>query len=131
MIAKLISLYDFEKQEGISSCKLGGGDFMLPKGWEKQPPTLKNTLNELYLIAAREKIKCSYDKYISIIRDEFSRATISENQKNLVINLRGRVPMKIEDIDSGIQLGQTIIQSKNYSHLENRTIEIKEDDFER
>ena len=77
MIAKLVSLYDFENQEGISSCKLGGGDFMLPKGWEKQKPTIENTLNNLYLIAAREKIKCSFDKYISIIKDEFSRATIA------------------------------------------------------
>ncbi|MBR2301010.1 MAG: hypothetical protein IKA41_03560, partial [Bacteroidaceae bacterium] len=36
MIAKLVSLYDFEKGQGIASCKLGGGDFMLPKGWEKE-----------------------------------------------------------------------------------------------
>ena len=112
MIAKLISFYDFEKQEGISSCKLGGGDFMLPKGWEKENPTLKNTLDKLYLISAREKIKCSYEQYIQIIKDEFSRATIYEDQKNLIINLRGRVPMQTEDIDFGIQLGQAIINSK-------------------
>lgn len=31
MIAKLVSLYDFEKKQGIINCKLGGGDFMLPK----------------------------------------------------------------------------------------------------
>lgn len=40
IIAKLVILYDFETQEGISSCKLGGGDFMLPKGWEKENPTI-------------------------------------------------------------------------------------------
>ncbi len=75
---------------------------------------------------------CMIAKLISLYeRDEFSRATISENQKNLIINLRGRVPMKIEDIDFGIQLGQAIIQSKKYCHLENRPTEIKkEDDFE-
>ncbi len=131
MIAKLVSLYDFENQEGISSCKLGGGDFMLPKGWEKEPLTFENIFNKLYLTAAREKIKCSYDEYISIIRDEFSRATISENQKNLIINLRGRVPIKIENINSGIQLGQAIIHSKKYCHLENKLTGRKEDDFER
>lgn len=113
IIAKLVSLYDFEKQEGLCSCKLGGGDFMLPKGWETQTPTISNTFNNLYLIAAREKIKCSYEQYLSIIRDEFSRATITEAQKDLIINLRGRVPMKVEDIEHGIKLAQSIIQKNN------------------
>lgn len=112
MIAKLVSLYDFDKREGISSCKLGGGDFMLPKGWETQKTTIEDTLKKIYLIAAREKVKCSFEEYLSIIRDEFSRATITENPKGLIINLRGRVPMQIEDIESGIKLGQLIIQGK-------------------
>lgn len=119
MIAKLVSLYDFENQKGISSCKLGGGDFMLPKGWEKEIPTIENTLGNLYLIAAREKVKCSFDEYISILRDEFSRATINDNQNNLIINLRGRVPMQNADIESGIQLGQAIISSKKSKNIEN------------
>lgn len=136
MIAKLVSLYDFTKKEGISSCKLGGGDFMLPKGWETQIPTIENTLNKLYLIAAREKVRCSFDEYLSIIRDEFSRATITENQKDLIINLRGRVPMKIENIESGIQLGQSIIQGKKLPISEQPTIgtatkTTETDDFER
>jgi hypothetical protein len=138
MIAKLVSLYDFEKQEGISSCKLGGGDFMLPKGWEKEIPTLENTLCNLYLISAREKVKCSFEEYTSILRDEFSRATINEEQKELIINLRGRVPMQIADIESGIQLGQAIINNKKLSTCK-QTVEranannptIKDDDFER
>ena len=115
MIAKLVSLYDFEKQEGLSSCKLGGGDFMLTKGWEKEDTTVKNTLDKLYLVAAREKINCSYEQYISIIREEFSKTTIYEDSKNLMVNLRGRVPMKIEDINFGIKLGQEIINSKTDS----------------
>ena len=112
MIAKLVSLYDFVEEEGISSCKLGGGDFMLSKGWETQPPTIENTLNQLYLIAAREKIKCSFEEYLSIIRDEFSRATIMENPRGIAINIRGRVPMQIIDIESGIELGQSIIKGE-------------------
>ena len=115
MIAKLISLYDFENKEGISSCKLGGGDFMLPKGWEDEPLTIENTLNKLYLIAAREKIKCSYKKYISCIKDEFARATICENQEDLKINLRGRVPMQLQNIDLGIQLSQDILKNNEDS----------------
>lgn len=137
MIAKLVSLYDFAKQEGISSCKLGGGDFMLPKGWEKEMPTIENTLGSLYLISAREKVKCSFEEYISILRDEFSRTTINENQKDLIINLRGRVPMQIADIESGIQLGQAIINNKKLSickqtvETTNATNPTIEDDFER
>lgn len=112
MIAKLVSLYDFEKQEGISCCKLGGGDFMLPKGWEAETPTIENTLGQLYLIAARKKVKCSFEDYLQIIRNEFSRATIIENQSQLIINLRGRVPMQIVDIDSGIKLGKSLIDTQ-------------------
>ncbi len=106
MIAKLVSLYDFEKQEGISCCKLGGGDFMLPKGWEEEICTIENTLGQLYLIAARKKVKCSFEEYLQIIRNEFSKATITENQSQLIINLRGRVPMQIVDIEAGIKLGR-------------------------
>lgn len=112
MIAKLVSLYDFEKQQGIINCKLGGGDFMLPKGWENETPTIDNTLNNLYLIAARKKINCPYEKYLEIVRSEFSRTTINEDQTKLIINLRGRVPMNIDCIDEGINLGRRLIAKK-------------------
>ena len=113
MIAKLVSLYDFEKNQGISSCKLGGGDFMLPKGWENDILTIKNTLDNLYLIAAREMINCSFDDYLNIIRNEFTRATINDSQEDLVINIRGRVPMDIQDIESGIELGKKLIANQS------------------
>ena len=109
MIAKLVSLYNFNKGQGIGYCKLGGGDFMLPKGWEKQTPTTKNTLNCLHLIAARGMLHCSFDEYLKIIRDEFSRSTINENQNELKINVRGRVPINPEDIENGIEIGKQII----------------------
>ncbi len=112
MIAKLVSLYDFEKEEGICKCKIGGGDFMLPKGLELEEPTIENTFNSLYLIAAREKIKCSFDMYLEILRDEFSKRTISLDQNNLIINLRGRVPMALEDIEEGIKLGRKLLGIK-------------------
>lgn len=112
MIAKLVSLYDFEKGQGIASCKLGGGDFMLPKGWEKETPTIQGTLKNLYLIAAREMLDCSFEEYLDIIRSEFSRRTINENQDKLLLNLRGRVPMKMEDIENGIELGKQIISKR-------------------
>jgi len=118
MIAKLVSLYDFNNQEGISKCKIGGGDFMLPKGWENETPTIENTLNSLYLIAAREKINCSFDEYLDIIRDEFSRETITEDQESLKINLRGRVAMEIGDIENGIELGKELIEERNSSNID-------------
>jgi len=113
MIAKLICYYDFEKEEGLAACKLGGGDFMLPKGWELETPTIENTLNNLYLIAARKKVKCSFEEYIAKIIDEFTRKTIDDDEKRLIINKRGRVPMDINDILNGIRLGKEIIKERD------------------
>lgn len=118
MIAKLISYYDFEKNEGIGACKLGGGDFMLPKGWELEKPTIENTLNSLLFIAAREKVKCSFADYLEIIRAEFSVRTISTNQNTLLVNIRGRVAMSTEEIESGIELGKKLIDNKNKQFLQ-------------
>lgn len=112
MIAKLVSYYDFQKEEGIVACKLGGGDFMLPKGWELEEPTIDNTLNNLLFIAAREKFNCSFDNYLEYIRAEFSRSTINENQESLLINHRGRVKMQKENIEKGIKLGLELIKNK-------------------
>ncbi len=114
MIAKLISLYNPIKQEGISACKLGGGDFMLPKNWENMPPRVDLTYRNLYLIAAREKVKCSLNEYIELIRKEFSRVTIKENQSSLVVNHRGRFEMKGEDIETGINLGLKMLRCKGW-----------------
>lgn len=125
MIAKLVSLYDFEKGQGIASCKLGGGDFMLPKGWEKETPTIQGTLKDLYLIAAREMLECSFEDYLNIIRREFSRRTINENQDELLLNLRGRVPMKLEDIENGIELGKQLISKRTIKN-ENDCLELDE-----
>lgn len=117
MISKLVSLYDFDNNEGICECKLGGGDFMLPKGWELESPTIENTLSNLYLIAAREKINCSFEDYLDIIKEEFSKSTINENQNNLFINKRARVSMRLEDIEAGIELGKKSIKTKLASRL--------------
>ena len=112
MIAKLISLYDMKSGKGVAKCKLGGGDFMLPKGWEDLPPSIDATINNLYLIAAREMIDCSLGDYLDLIRSEFSRATINENEDDLVLNIRGRVPMSISEIENGIELGKSILEAR-------------------
>ena len=121
LIAKLVSLYDFKNQEGIIKCKLGGGDFMLPKGWEDEDLTIENTLNNLYLIAARDKIKCPYEEYLQIIKNEFSRSTINEDEKNIIINLRGRVPMDIECINKGINIGENLNNHEKTMRLSNNS----------
>lgn len=112
MIAKIVSLFDFNKSQGIGACKLGGGDFMLPKGWEMIKPTFENTFDKLYLIAAREMIECSFDEYLEILRTEFSRVTINENQDELLVNIRGRVAMNLKDIERGIEIGKQIIEKR-------------------
>lgn len=114
MIAKLISYYDFKTKEGIAKCKLGGGDFMLPKDWEKETPTLENTLNNLLFIAAREKIQCSLDEYIETIYKEFSKITINLDESELKINVRGRSAMTIDDIDAGVSLGLQLLEKKYF-----------------
>lgn len=105
MIAKLVSLFDLEKNEGISAARVGGGDFMLSKGYEDEAIILDNVYDKLYLIAARKKVQCSLDDYIEIIRNEFSRVTINEDASKLVINLRGRVAMTKKQIETGIEMG--------------------------
>lgn len=115
MIAKLVSYYDFKNNEALAACKLGGGDFMLPKGWENAPLDEETTLNSLYFIAAREKIKCTFQEYLDILRSEFSRITITEDQNKLKVNHRGRVPMLKEQIEEGIKLGLEMIERRKQS----------------
>ena len=118
MIAKLISYYDMDKKEGIAACKLGGGDFMLPKGWEEMDINYSNVLDNLYLIAAREKIRCSFYEYVQIIWDEFSRTTIMEDQSELKINHRARAAMAEEDIEKGIEMGIALLKQRGVSEDE-------------
>lgn len=110
MIAKLVSLYNPTLQEGLAQCRLGGGDFILPKNWEQQPPTIENTLNNLQLIAARQTISCPLEIYEQLLINEFSQTTIEK--EGFVINDRGRVPMNICDIQNGIELGEMLLNQQ-------------------
>jgi len=60
----------------------------------------------------REKIKCSLEEYCNIIREEFSKITITEDQSKLKINHRGRVPMSISQIEEGIRLGKELLEKR-------------------
>lgn len=109
MIALLIMFYDDEKKLGLSACKIGGGDFMLEKGYENDEITHKNILKRMKLISAREFIPISLDDYIERIRIEFAKKTYynskEDRDKSILINHKARVPMLSEDIETGIQLG--------------------------
>ena len=117
MIAKLVELYDSKKGQGIASCKLGGGDFMLAKGYESGVMTEDWIFQNLFLIASREKIDCSFAEYLDILRDEFSRRTIREDEKSLKVNIRGRVPMTKFQIEKGISMGIERCHLKTHHYL--------------
>lgn len=124
MIAKLISLYDIKRKCGIAACKIGGGDFMLEKGWNSKALTVANTLDNMKLIAAREEIFCSLKDYIEIIKSEFSKPTYYRNQEerdpSILINHKNRMPIGEEIIKMGIHIG---LNEK--SRLERESNEVK------
>lgn len=109
IIANLITLYNEQEKLGLASCKIGGGDFILEKEWDRELHTMENTLNRMRLIAARELISIELADYIGLLRDEFSKRTyykkISEKDPNILINLKNREPMKRVAIEDGIALG--------------------------
>lgn len=108
MIAKLVSLYDFDNKCGIACCRIGCGDFMLKQGWENEELNIQNTLDSLYLIALRNQIICEFEEYLDLIREEFSIST--HGFLDVVINKNNRVEMKKDDIEKGIELGISLIK---------------------
>ena len=112
MIAKLVSLYDDKNNLGVTACKIGGGDFILEKGYEDEPLTEENILKRMKLIAARELSPMSFDEYLQCIRNEFSRRTYyrteEERDKSVLINRKCRIPMTQEEIETGIAVGMQL-----------------------
>lgn len=109
MIANLVKLYDAKNNLGIASCKIGGGDFILDKKWQKKEQTVKSTLQNMKLIAARELIQIPLNQYVELIKKEFILRTYYENindrDKSILINHKNRFPMQREEVEKGIQLG--------------------------
>lgn len=116
MIAMLIKLYDNDSNLGIASCHLGGGDFVLEKGFENEEITYSNIIKRLKLIAARELLPISLEEYVDRLKMEFSKRTYyrseDERDKNILINHKTRSPMTIEEIDRGIELGYKLRQKE-------------------
>ena len=41
--SNLVRLYDEERNLGIGACKIGGGDFILEKSWDKSDKSISST----------------------------------------------------------------------------------------
>ena len=109
MIAKLVQFYDEKDNLGLASCHLGGGDFILEKGFEDEPLTYENNLKRMKLIAAREFVKMPLQQYCDTIRREFTESKFNEFIKtDAVINSRSDLPMTKEEIEDGIELGMKL-----------------------
>lgn len=116
MIANLVRLYDEEKGQGIGACKIGGGDFILDKAWDKSDMSVEATLENMRLIAAREMIPMSLSEYEQQLLIEFSERTyysrIENRDPSVLINHKNRVPMSFEEIGDGIELGRQLRKIK-------------------
>ena len=116
MIANLVRLYDDENNQGIGSCKIGGGDFILDKSWDTSKKDIGATLEKMKLIAAREMIHMSFDDYTQQLLLEFSKKTyyrnIEDRNPSILINHKNRVPMSFEEIGEGIELGKRLRKIK-------------------
>lgn len=109
-------LYNQEENLGLASCKIGGGDFILEKEYDKEPRTIENTLKRMHLIAARELISIDFDSYIHLLEKEFAQTTyykkIEDKNPNILINHKNRIPMSKKAIEDGIQLGLKLKNSQ-------------------
>lgn len=116
MIANLVRLYDEEKQQGIGSCKIGGGDFILEKSWDESERTIDATLDKMKLIAAREMIPMSLSDYEQQLLIEFSERTyyrrLEDRDPSILINHKNRIPMSYDEIGEGIELGRQLRKIK-------------------
>lgn len=109
IIANLILLYNQDENLGLAACKIGGGDFILEKEYDKEKHSIENTLKRMHLIAARKLISIDLNSYINLLKDEFIKTTyykkLSERDLNILVNHKNRKPMPKEAILDGIQLG--------------------------
>lgn len=112
MIANLIRLYDEERCQGIGACKIGGGDFILDKSWDNCDKSIESTLERMKLIAAREMIPMSLDDYSERILFEFTNKSyyskIEHRDPKFLINHKNRVPMNLDVVKDGIELGKQL-----------------------
>ncbi len=104
MVALLVKLYDEKRKMGLSEVRLDGGDFMLEKGFENYDINFENILRRMKLIAARKLETMDLDEYINRIRNELS-GKVADSQEIRVIGKMLRIPLGLDEIEEGINLG--------------------------
>lgn len=118
MIALLVKMYDQKNKQGIAACKIGGGDFILEKGYEDEKLTHENILKKMKLIAARDMVSMSLEEYLDTLRNEFSKRTYykteAQRDKSILVNHKARVPMSQEEIEKGIEIGLNLREKANF-----------------
>ena len=109
MIARLVQYFDTKNNLGIGACHLGGGDFVLEKGYENEAISHENILKRMKLIAARELLSMSMEEYMERIQKEFLQRTYyrseEERDPSIQVNHKLKSPMTVKEIQTGIALG--------------------------
>lgn len=112
IIANLVRLYDEENKLALAECKIGGGDFVMEQAFDNLSHTEENALKHMKLIAARKLIKIEMKEYLELLKTEFQKRTyyrtIQEKDPSIIVNLKNRVPMSLETIEEGIELGMSL-----------------------
>lgn len=102
MVALLIKVYD--GKQGVSRISLGGGDFMLEKGFENYDINFENILKRMKLIAARSLVEMELEDYINVLKQELS-GKIKDDYKMKIIGEKLTRPLELHEIEEGIKLG--------------------------
>ncbi len=112
IIANLVRLYDEENKLALAECKIGGGDFVMEQAFDSLPHTEENALKHMKLIAARKLINIEMKEYLKLLKSEFQKRTyyrtLQEKDPSIIVNLKNRVPMSLETIEEGIELGMSL-----------------------
>lgn len=97
MLAKMVSLYDFERGEGIVETKFDDGDFILNLPNNDSYLTVSRALEHLYLTSVRAKKVDSFYGYLDSLKEE-----LMGNEK---------LNYSVQEFYYGVLLGKAIIQS--------------------
>ena len=112
MIASLIELYDENNNQGISKCRLDGGDFMLLKGFENEKITFENIYNNIKLIAARGFVNISLNEYIDRLKIELMNNTLKDEEL-IIVGKKLKNTFTSDEIELGIENGLKLRNIKN------------------
>lgn len=116
MVASLVNLYDDKRKEGISECRLDGGDFMLEKGFENDSLTFDNILKRMKLIAARNLVEMNFDEYVEQMKKELL-GNMSKEEKNIILGKKIKCPMTKDEVEKGINLGLELRDRKRENQV--------------